>query len=226
MNKYRHEIKISINPFDKEVLSSRLSHVLQRDRHTDEKGYYRVRSLYFDDMDDRAVQEKLLGVKYREKFRLRTYNNSSSVIRLEKKVKNNTMGYKESAMLTQEECQDLIAGDYHFLRQKQEAICRQLYIKMRTALFKPKTIIEYKREAYVWEPGRIRITIDSDVRTGISSTDFWNFAIPMVNVVENNTAILEIKYDNYLPSHISNLLRLDSRQRAAISKYVLGRRFG
>jgi hypothetical protein len=177
-------------------------------------------------MDDRAVQEKLLGVKYREKFRLRTYNNSSSVIRLEKKVKNNTMGYKESAMLTQEECQDLIAGDYHFLRQKQEAICRQLYIKMRTALFKPKTIIEYKREAYVWEPGRIRITIDSDVRTGISSTDFWNFAIPMVNVVENNTAILEIKYDNYLPSHISNLLRLDSRQRAAISKYVLGRRFG
>lgn len=224
MSKYRNEIKISINPFDKKILSNRLSHVLRKDKHSGPKGYYKVRSLYFDDLNDTALMEKLLGVKYREKFRIRTYDNAVSLIRLEKKVKNNNVGYKKSALLTVDECQCLINGDYHFLKKRPEMVCKQLYTKMRTGLFKPKTIVEYNREAYIWEPGRIRITIDSNLKTGISSVDFLNFAVPMVKVLDN-TSILEIKYDNYFPSHISNLVRLDSRQKASLSKYVLCRRF-
>lgn len=226
MTKYRHEVKVSINSFDKEVLSSRLSFVLKKDKHSGTGGYYKVRSLYFDDINDTSLKEKLDGIIYREKYRIRTYDNSNSLIRLEKKVKNNNLGYKESALLTLSECKDIVYGDYQFLKDRPEMVCKQLYVKMRTGTFKPKTILEYDREAYVWEPGRVRITIDSNVRTGISSVDFLNFDLPMVNVINNNTAILEIKYDNYLPSHISNLLLINSRQKAAISKYVLGRRFG
>ncbi|MDI6707053.1 MAG: hypothetical protein QME73_12515 [Bacillota bacterium] len=64
------------------------------------------------------------------------------------------------------------------------------------------------------------------MKTGISSIDFLNFDVPMANAVDNGTSILEIKYDSYLPAHINNLIQLDSRQRDAISKYVLCRRFG
>lgn len=226
MGKYRHEVKMSISPFDREVLSRRLSRVLKRDEHAGRDGYYRVRSLYFDDQDDSALKEKLMGVICREKFRIRAYDNSTSVIRLEKKVKNNNLGYKETALLTLDECRRLTGGDYKFLIDRPEAVCRQLYTKMRTGLFKPKTIVEYNREAYVWDPGRIRITIDSNVKTGISSVDFLSFDVPMANAVDSGASILEIKYDGYLPSHISNLIQLDSRQRDAISKYVLCRRFG
>ncbi len=226
LNKYRHEVKVSINSFDKEVLSSRLSYTLKKDKHLGENGFYKVRSLYFDDIHDTSLKEKLNGIIYREKYRIRTYDNSVSIIRLEKKVKNNTLGYKESALLTLDECKNIINGNYHFLKDRSEMVCKQLYVKMRTDMFKPKTIIEYDREAYIWDPGRVRITIDSNVRTGISSVDFLDFDVPMINIVNNNTAILEIKYDNYLPSHISNLLQINSRQKAAISKYVLGRRFG
>ena len=224
MSKYRQEIKINISPFDRAILSSRLSSVLPKDKNTGEKGYYQVRSLYFDDLNDNAVLEKLIGVKVREKYRLRIYDSSTSVIRLEKKVKNNNVGYKESALLTLNECQSLLKQEFYFLKNRSEMVCRQLYVKMKTGLFTPKVIVQYNREAYFWEPGRIRITIDSDLQTGLSSTDFLNPKVPLTRAADNQ-AILEIKYNSYLPSHIANLIRLDSRQRKAISKYVLCRRF-
>lgn len=226
MSKYRQEIKMNINNFDKEVLIRRLSMVLSQDSHTGPLGYYTVRSLYFDDINDTAVMEKLTGVKYREKYRVRVYDDSTALIRLEKKVKNNGSGYKDSAILSITECQDLINGEYQFLKKRMEPVSQQLYTKMRTGLYKPKTIVEYKRQAYLWEPGRIRITIDSDVRTGLSSTDFLNFSTPLTGVLSSGTAILEIKYDSYLPSHIADLIQLDNRHKAAISKYVLCRKYG
>lgn len=225
MVKYRHELKMNINVFDKAVLSSRLSHLLKRDEYAVSKGYYVVRSVYFDDLDDTALQEKLLGVKYREKFRIRTYDNSTSFIRLEKKVKNNTVGYKESARLSREECLSLLNGEYRFLKIRPEMVCRQLYSKLGTGLFKPKTIVQYNREAYVWEPGRIRLTIDSNIQSGLNSVDFLNFSVPLANVTDRHVSILEIKYDDFLPAHIGKLLQLDSRHQGSLSKYVMCRRF-
>lgn len=216
---------MNINNFDKEVLIRRLNMVLPKDSHTGPKGYYTVRSLYFDDINDTALMEKLTGVKFREKYRVRVYDNSTAMIRLEKKVKNNGSGYKESAVLSINECQNLIHNEYYFLKNRAEPVCRHLYTKMRTGLYKPKTIVEYKRQAYLWEPGRIRITIDSDVVTGLSSTDFLAFETPLTGVLNGGTAILEIKYDCYLPSHIADLIQLDSRHKAAISKYVLCRKY-
>lgn len=226
MSQYRHELKIRINPFDKEILVRRLSKVLKKDSHTGKEGFYKVRSLYFDDLNDRVLKEKLMGVKYREKFRIRIYDGCCSFIRLEKKVKNDNLGYKESALLTLDECQSLLFGDYHFLINRSEEVCKQLYLKLRTGLFKPKTVIEYERQAYVWEPGRIRITIDSNVKTGMLSTDFFNFDLLLADVGDQQTAILEVKYGPYLPAHINNLIQLNSRQRDSISKYVLSRSFG
>ncbi|AFV01221.1 hypothetical protein UNSWDHB_2285 [Dehalobacter sp. UNSWDHB] len=226
MSKYRQEIKMSINNFDRAVLVNRLNRVLPKDKHTGPEGFYTVRSLYFDDINDTALLEKLIGVKYREKFRIRTYDHSTAIIRLEKKVKNDGSGFKENAILTEGGCRDLINGNYQFLKNCPEAVCRHLYTKMRTGLFKPKTIVEYRRQAYIWEPGRVRITIDGDVKTGLAATSFLDFTTPLAYALASDTAILEIKYDCYLPSHIANLIQLDSRQKAAISKYVLSRKYG
>lgn len=135
MSKYRHEIKMSINAFDQAILSSRLSSVLKKDKHTGEKGYYTVRSLYFDDISDNALREKMIGIKYREKYRIRTYNDSVSLIRLEKKVKNNGLGFKETALLTKEECQNILQGEYGFLKHRREKVCQQLYLKIRTSCY-------------------------------------------------------------------------------------------
>lgn len=226
MNQYRHELKIKINSFDKEILIRRLSKVLKKDPHIGEEGFYKVRSLYFDDLNDYALREKLMGVKYREKFRIRIYDNSLSLIRLEKKVKNGNLGYKETALLSVEECQSILAGNYNFLLSRSDEVCKQFYMKLRTGLFNPKTIIEYDRLAYIWEPGRIRITIDSKLKTGMSSTDLLNFDVILTGAGDLRTVILEVKYGSYLPAHINNLIQLDNRQRDSLSKYVLSRSFG
>lgn len=218
-------MKFTINALDKQILTSRLAAVLKKDAHSALSGSYSVRSLYFDDLHDNAVVDKLTGVRYREKFRIRTYGESVAVIRLEKKVKNNNLGYKESALLTPDECRRLLKHDFDFLKTKPETVCQQLYIKMRTGLFRPKTIVQYEREAYVWEPGRIRITIDSNLRTGLNSTEFLDYTIPLVPTAPGSS-VLEIKYDDFLPAHISTLLQLESRRQAAISKYILCRKYG
>jgi hypothetical protein len=223
--KYRHELKIGINSFDKALLSSRLSHVMRRDRFAGPDGSYVVRSLYFDDIDNHALMDKFMGAIYREKFRIRTYDREASVIRLELKVKNNGLGYKEAAPLSRAECAAILAGDSAFLKHRPEMVCRRLYSKMSTGLFKPRTIVQYEREAYEWDPGRVRVTLDSNLVTGLSSVDFLNSALPLTGVTDEGLSILEIKYDEFLPAHIADLLMLNSRQRAALSKYAICRRF-
>ncbi|HEY8496648.1 MAG TPA: polyphosphate polymerase domain-containing protein [Limnochordales bacterium] len=223
---YRHELKLSINALDRAVLSSRLSKVLPRDPHSGPGGTYTVRSIYFDDDRDTALLQKLTGQLYREKFRLRTYGRDSGVIYLERKIKRGNLGCKEKARLSRDQCLRLLAGDHRFLLDRPEAVCRALYAKMATGLFRPRTIVEYDREAYVWEPGRVRITIDSNLRTGLRSADFLNFDLKLAPVVGRAVSVLEIKYRGFIPIHILNLVQLESRGVDSISKYVLGRRFG
>lgn len=84
--KYRHEWKHEISYGDMFVLRQRLSAVMKRDAHA-VYGKYLIRSLYFDNASDKALREKLEGVNVREKFRIRYYNNDTSVIHLEKKAR-------------------------------------------------------------------------------------------------------------------------------------------
>ncbi|HHV63518.1 MAG TPA: VTC domain-containing protein [Peptococcaceae bacterium] len=79
----RHELKHYINYADVLELRARLPLVASLDKHAVE-GSYRVKSLYFDNYNDKALREKIEGFSEREKFRLRLYNNDTSFIRLKK----------------------------------------------------------------------------------------------------------------------------------------------
>ena len=100
----------------------------------------------------------------------------------------------------------------------------ELYSKMKSGQLKPKTIVDYKREAYVYGPGNVRITIDRDIRTGIFSTDILNPDLPTVATC-NQQILLEVKYDHFIPAVISNIIQLDGRRQTAFSKYAAGRIF-
>lgn len=81
---FRHEWKHEINASDFITVTRRLEAVAKPDVHA-EGGYYKIRSLYFDNLSDKALREKIDGVNMREKFRIRYYNEDVSYIRLEKK---------------------------------------------------------------------------------------------------------------------------------------------
>jgi len=221
--KYRHEWKIEINHSDLIALRQRLRAVLQIDPHA-VNGAYQIRSLYFDDPADTALREKLDGVNRREKFRIRFYNQDLSLIHLEKKSKCNGLCSKDSADLTPAEAQSIADGDWDWMTQADRPLVRELYVKMKTQGLRPRTIVDYTREPFIYSPGNVRVTLDHEIRTGLGCTDFLN--PNCVTVPANRAVILEVKWDEYLPEVIQCIIQLSGRRPAAFSKYAACRIYG
>lgn len=206
------------------TLRMRLAAVMQRDSHAVD-GKYEIRSLYFDTPSDRALREKLDGVNRREKFRIRLYNYDTSVIFLEKKSKWNNLCSKESTELTEEEVQRLLRGEIMWMKNTDRVLCRELYAKMVGQGLRPKTIVDYTREPFVFAPGNVRVTLDYAIHTGLQCTDFLNPQAVTVPAGEDRI-LLEVKWDEYLPDIIREAVSLESRRAGAFSKYAQCRIYG
>ena len=222
---YRNEVKHIITPADKAALMARLRVVAKPDPHAGPSGQYAIRSLYFDTPTDKALREKLSGVSHREKFRIRYYNGDISHIRLEKKEKLGGLGRKLTETLTAEEAQRIVDGDTLWMAASGRPLLIELYSKMKSQCLRPKVIVDYIRTPFVYAPGNVRITIDERIRTGLSSTDFLNpdcLTIP----APHSPIILEVKWDEFLPTPIRHAIQLGNRQATAFSKYAACRVYG
>ena len=220
----RHELKHQINLREDLVLSQRLRKLFAHDKNAGPGGTYRVTSLYFDTPYDSALREKIDGVNRREKFRLRYYGTDVSFIRLEKKYKVNGLCGKRSARMTVEQAEKLLSGNYGFLLNAGEPLFIEFYSKLKGKGLLPKTTVRYDREAFLYSPGNVRITLDRDIRTGLGNIDFLNSEIFYLRAMEPGT-VLEVKYDAYLPELVRIAVQVPGRQAAACSKYALCRRF-
>ena len=222
--KYRHEWKHEISYGDMLVLRRRLSAIMKTDTHA-VNGKYLIRSLYFDNASDKALREKIDGVNVREKFRIRYYNKDTSLIHLEKKSKINGLCLKESTTLSAEQAQAIANGDYVWMADSGVNLIQELYSKMMGQGLRPKTIVDYMREPFVFAPGNGRVTIDYDIRTGLGCTDFLN---PECVTVPAGDApiILEVKWDDYLPDIIRDIVQLPGCRVGAFSKYAACRIYG
>ena len=223
MADYRHEWKHEIDLSGRMALRQRLRAVAKPDPHG-VKGKYLVRSLYFDTPEDRALREKLDGISRREKFRVRYYNRDLSTLRLEKKSKRGGLGTKDSAPLSPGEARALLAGDWDWMAGSGRPLLRELFQKMTVQGLRPRTIVDYTREPFVYAPGNVRVTLDYDIRTGLRGTDFLNPGCLTV-APEPGLTILEVKWDAILPMVIRDAVQLPGCRIASFSKYALCRRF-
>ena len=215
---YRHEIKHIISPGDAMAIRANLSAVARLDHHAQKNGFYCIRSLYFDDPADTALQEKLDGVNERRKFRIRYYNGDLSYIMLECKMKRDGVGCKLQERLTLEETQRILKGDIAWLVTSNRPLLTVLYMEMKVRHLRPKTVVSYWRIPYVYGPGHVRVTIDWNIRTG-PPREFLNpdgLTLP----TPDNVALLEVKWDEYLPGVIRQAAALKSRTPTAFSKYA------
>lgn len=222
--KPRHEWKHEITAADRLVLAARLSAVARRDGHGD-NGRYEIRSLYFDDPRDTALREKLDGVARREKFRIRFYNGDASFICLEKKIKQDGLCGKRSVLLSAQEVRSLLDGVLDWMPGSGRPLAQELYWKMKTAGLRPRTIVDYTRDAFVFPAGNVRVTLDYNIRTGLGSTDFLNPSSITVPAGDA-PAILEVKWDEFLPGVIRDAVQLPGRHTSAFSKYAACRVYG
>ena len=235
---YRHEVKHEITRSDLIAIRQGLRAVARPDPHAAD-GRYFIRSLYFDNIYDKALREKIDGVNMREKFRIRYYNRNTSIIHLEKKSKVKGLGTKYSCSLTADEAQRIVDGDIGWIAEEMRAdgqrpLLYELYVKMRQQGLKPQTIVDYTREPYIYDPGNVRVTFDYDIRTGLRCTDFLNpdcVTIPAVlprteqDMSGGTGIILEVKWDAFLPDIIREVVQIHGRREGAFSKYAACRTF-
>lgn len=208
------------------MLRRALVAVLTPDRHGDENNEYHIRSLYFDSFLDHALVEKVSGTANRDKYRIRIYNCSDALIRMECKSKINNFISKRSTPITRDLCEQLIACDPTGLENTSSGLLRDMFREMRLRLMQPVVIVDYVREAYVHPAEEIRITFDKQLRSGMGQTDLFNPMLPVIPPFRDpDQMILEVKFNTVMPPYISHLLSscVGWACRSAISKYVICR---
>ena len=181
---------------------------------------YYIRSLYFDTINDDALDEKIAGVGNRKKYRIRIYDFSDKIIKLECKSKYGDLISKQSVSIPRDLADQLIAGDPEGLQRMRHPLLHDVYREMKTRLLRPVVIVDYVREAYIHPAEEVRITFDKQIRTGLYQTDMFNPNIPTYPVFDDPVEVLEVKYDEFLPSYLQAILSGVTAQRSAVSKYT------
>ena len=196
---YRVEEKYICTEGELRILAGRLSHLMEEDAHHGEEGKYQIRSLYFDDYDNTCFAETMDGVNDRKKFRIRIYGGCADKISLEVKYKCSGMTKKESCPLTEKQCSAVMAGKVPAYRKGDPTVLHMLFLAMRTSLLRPVVIVQYERTA--------------DIR------NFLEPKLRLLPVMEKGKHVLEVKYDEVLPSYIAQALETGRQQQTPYSKY-------
>ena len=218
--RYRHELKYLINEGDHRDLVCRMRPVFKLDPHAHEGGYL-IRSLYFDDYLDSAYEEKDAGVLMRKKYRVRIYNGSDDVIKLERKKKFGSWIHKEDAPLTRDEFERILGGDYGFLLKSPYPLCREFYVECISNVMRPRVIVDYEREPWIMDEGTVRVTFDMDVRAAVGGFDIFDLTLPVLPVLEPGKLVMEVKFTEFCPQLVRDLVPPGASELTAVSKYCL-----
>lgn len=219
---YRHELKHVINYHEYTFIKTRLKNLLPVDKNADSDGSYSIRSLYFDDYFNHAYHDKYAGILNRSKYRIRIYNQSDQTIHLERKIKNGQYNHKQTAPMTVEEVYCILRGSYEFLLRSSCNLLRVFYHECVSNLMRPRVVIDYEREPYTMEAGDVRITFDKNIRAGLDGFDIFDATMPMIEALPPDLLIMEVKFTEFLPNMIRDILPSRASDYTAVSKYILG----
>lgn len=221
----RREEKYILGLNEALLLSNRLEKVLQKDDFSQDGSYF-VRSLYFDTIDDRDFFDKLKEQELRRKIRLRIYDPSDEKAKLELKQKQDNFQKKRSLTISKEHAYRLIDGEISVLLKYKNPFADEMYSIMSLNCYKPKTIIEYKRKAFMAKENHIRLTFDSDICATESNFDLFSSELQMLPIFAFDKVVFEVKYDKFLLGYISEMIACVNRRQVSSSKYCLGRSVG
>lgn len=221
MRKYRNEIKFIINKDSAEILKKKLSLLMDIDSNSImEDNSYLIRSLYFDDLYSTAYYEKMDGVEYRKKYRIRLYNNDCNFIRLECKYKHENKTSKDQILIDKSICDKIINGNIEKLDINNNNLLTKFVIDYRLNNLRPSIIVDYKRLAYTYPVSEVRVTFDSQIKSGMYNYNLYDGDLETYKVLDDNQVVLEVKYNEILPEQIAIVLSTVPTIRQAFSKFA------
>lgn len=229
----RYEFKFLVPDALLDLLRRRLAPFVEEDRyaHLRAEHQYTVRSVYFDTHDFRDFHQKIDGLEFRKKVRIRGYNQAAtdSLVFLEVKRKYGQFIAKNRApvpwasltcMLEDRDIERYVQVRPGFATGRQDA--HSFFYQIIAGGLRPAILISYEREAYfVAFDRRVRITFDKNIRYYPASTPAVLFEEERLTTLYKHHFILELKFHDSLPEWLRDLIRDLGLQRQALSKYVL-----
>lgn len=223
MKKYREEWKYNLTNQELSMLNNRLEKVMDRDSHG-KNGEYVIHSLYFDDEKDESLRDTASGYYKRYKYRIRYYDEDLSYITLEKKEKLYGKCHKRSCKITPEIFEKILNRDvFDLVYDTDKKLLKEFIVDIMTRNVQPKVIIDYRRIAYVEEITNVRVTFDMDITAGYEFEKFLTGGYLQIPIHESIFNVLEVKFDDILPSYIRNIVESYNYNQLAFSKYYYGR---
>lgn len=223
---YRHEFKYPLTHGQILMEEARIRPVMPKDPHAS-NGYYNIRSLYFDDYENSCYMDNENGVDNRDKYRIRIYDHNTDLIRLELKQKRRGKTAKHSCAISLAQCRMLMEGKIPPDIGSGQQVLRKLAYLMAVRLMRPAVIVDYDRVPYVYRPGdaNVRVTFDTNITSAGNTHSFLDERIPGRGVMPKGHALMEVKFDSFLPDEIHSLLQLEGLSASTFSKYYLCRKF-
>ena len=222
--RYRNEKKYIINEHTAAILRARVAGIMKPDENG---GSYIVHNLYLDDRYDSFYYGKHLGRFIRDKFRLRYYNGDQSFIRLERKHKEGNLAYKDTMSISKEQYQMIKSSDLGFILKEEAPLWQTLAMIYRLKGLRPTAVFAYKREAYIYEAGNVRLTFDSPPFSTDEKLPFqYEPLASTYGKEEYSPMLLEVKFTDFLPEVIKRLLNGLPLAHTDMSKYCIVRERG
>lgn len=225
IKKYRNEWKYNLSNQELALLKSRISKVMKLDSHTSSNERYTIHSLYFDDYKDTSVYTTESGLSKRFKWRIRYYDDDLTYIVLERKEKKESRCHKKSCPLTIEEYNTIISGNIiDLVYETEKKLIKELARDIMLYNYTPKVIVDYERIAYVEEITNVRITFDLKISASFELDNFLDRNYTKYYINPNGFNVLEVKFDDILPSYIKKIIESYGFKQTSFSKYYYGRK--
>lgn len=220
----RRELKYPIGDLDYYKIDNLFKNILDWDKNNKEYGY-KIRSLYFDSINNHDYYAKMDGEEIRKKIRLRIYDTNTDSVKLEIKRKININQRKETTTISKEDAIKLIQKQYDILLKYDNEIAHSAYNIMTIDQYQPVVLVDYNRKAYIHKENDIRVTLDSNIRSNEFDFNMFSEDVIMTPIVDYYNAVLEVKFDKELFCWISQALGDLNTTNQSLSKYCNSRRF-
>ncbi len=223
----RFELKYMLTTRQAQVVRMDLLKYLSPDENGDDGGAYGVASLYFDSPDLRCYREKIDGIRFRRKMRIRQYQAGTSLMQdspvfVEVKQRLNRVTQKRRLCLPFRDALDLcLRGHARQFSTIENPVEAEILSMCYWYDLQPASVVMYNRQALVGSDLDIglRVTFDRDLRYRTDDLDLANKAQTGYFLFPPDSVIMEIKVNERVPYWLTELTAKHNLNLVRVSKY-------
>ena len=131
-----------------------------------------------------------------------------------------------ACFLSPEQVERILNGEVLEADESSNPLLNKFVTLQKTKGLKPKVIVEYERIPYIYKAGNVRVTFDTNLSSSSEVGKFFTGGYLKRPVMPKGMQLLEVKYDEFLPDYIYEIMQLGNMTQTAFSKYYLCRKYG